>query len=353
VTQLGLGFCQIVSAAIEQRPDLTEFRGFLASYKAASGLHLETWVRQSNRPDPANRRRWAMLKTILVPLDGSSASEQALPLAVSLARRANACLRLVTVRPPMPPTSQVAPPPKEQDYVDMVAWRIRQTAHLSVFSSVLDGPIAKTLGDHALSVGASLIVMTTHGRGPFSRFWLGSVTDQLLRNAPVPLLVVRPRDTELPPVDRDWAPRSILVPLDGSPLAERALCHAAEIAKLTDSSLRLFRVIEPIPVLAPDGLIPQPTILDASVLDELKTQARTYLEGMADKLRKDGLKVNCRIAIDDRTAQAILEEGREDDLIALASHARHGVARILLGSVADKLVRGATSPVLVARPEVH
>jgi nucleotide-binding universal stress UspA family protein len=235
----------------------------------------------------------------------------------------------------------------------MVAWRIRQEAHLPVFSGVLDGPIAQTLSEHARSVGANLIVMTTHGRGPFSRFWLGSVTDTLLRNSSIPLLVVRPKDAEAPASDRDWKPRSILVPLDGSPLAEQALCHAAEIAKLMESSLTLFRVIEPIPVLAPDGLIPQPTILDPSALDELKTQARTYLERMADQLRKDGLRVNCRIAIDDRTAQAILDEGREDDMIALASHARHGVARILLGSVADKLVRGATSPVLVARPEVH
>src|SRR5262245_3693054 len=156
-----------------------------------------------------------MLKSILVPLDGSSASEQALPLAVSLARKANACLRLVTVRAPMAPFSGVAPPPKEQDYVDMIAWRIRQANHLSVFAAVLDGPIAETLSEHARSVGASLIVMTTHGRGPFSRFWLGSVTDQLLRNSPIPLLVVRPTSNEAP-VDRDWKPRSILVPLDGS-----------------------------------------------------------------------------------------------------------------------------------------
>jgi nucleotide-binding universal stress UspA family protein len=294
-----------------------------------------------------------MFKTILVPLDGSAASEHALPLAVSLARRANACLRIVTVRPPMPPTSRVAPPPKEQDYVDMVAWRVRQSSHLSVFAVVLDGPVAETIADHARSVQASLIVMTTHGRGPFSRFWLGSVTDELVRHCPVPVLVVRPSEGETPPADRDWKPRSILVPLDGTPLAERALIPAVEIARLTSASLTLFRCIEPIPVLAPDGLIPQPTILDSGVLEELKTQARTYLEHLADKLRKDGLNIMCRISIDDRTAQAILEEGRESDLIAVASHARHGFARILLGSVADKLVRGATSPVLVTRSEVH
>ena len=147
--------------------------------------------------------------------------------------------------------------------------------------------------------------------------------------------------------------KRILVPLDGSTLAEEALRPAIEIAKLANAELTLFRVIEPIPVLAPDGMIPQPTILDASVLEELKTQARTYLEGKADKLRKDGLSVSCRVSIDDRVAPAILEESREFDLVTLATHARHGVARMLLGSVADKVVRGAIGPVLVARPESH
>jgi nucleotide-binding universal stress UspA family protein len=293
-----------------------------------------------------------MIRTILVPLDGSASSEHALPLAMSLAKRADAALRLIYVRQPMTPSSQLAPPPKEQDYLDMVAGRIRQTAHLSVYAAVLEGPIAETISEHARSVNANLIVMTTHGRGPFSRFWLGSVTDDLIRRVPAPLFVIRPRDGTAP-LDGDWQPRHILVPLDGSTLAEQALAPAIEIAKLTQANLTLFRVIEPIPVLAPDGLIPQPTILDASVLDELKTQSRTYLERIGDRLRKDGLAVNCRILVDDRTAQAILEAGRESDLIVMATHARHGVARMLLGSVADKLVRGATGPVLLARPEVH
>jgi nucleotide-binding universal stress UspA family protein len=99
--------------------------------------------------------------------------------------------------------------------------------------------------------------------------------------------------------------------------------------------------------------VPQPLILDSTVLNELKTQARTYLEEIADKLRKDGLSASCRVVIDDRVAPAILEEGREFDLMALATHARHGVARMMLGSVTDKLVRGATSPVLVVPPEPH
>jgi nucleotide-binding universal stress UspA family protein len=292
-----------------------------------------------------------MFRNILVPLDGSPASEHALPMAVSLARRAGATLRLVYVRMPTVAQFGVMPAPKEQDYLDMVAWRIRQTTHLSVYAAVLEGPIAETIAEHARSVEANLIVMTTHGRGPFSRFWLGSVADDLIRRAPAPLLVLRPTDSETPPPDRDWAPKRILLPLDGSHLAEQALAPAVEIAKLAKADLTLFRIIEPIPVLAPDGLIPQPTVVDANVLEELKTMARSYLERTAEKLRKDGLGVTTQILVDDRTATAILEAGREFDLIAMATHGRHGIARMLIGSVADKLVRGSIGPVLIVRPK--
>jgi nucleotide-binding universal stress UspA family protein len=296
-----------------------------------------------------------MIKTILVPLDGSANSEHSLAIAVSLAMRAKATIRLVHVRQPMPDHFGVAPPPKEQDYLDLLAWKIRQATHLSIYATVLEGPVAETIAEYAHSVSANLIVMTSHGRGPFSRFWLGGVADQLIRRASTPLIVVRPpedgRDAE--PTDHDWKPRRILVALDGSTLAEAVLRRAVELAKLFSAELTLVRVVEPIPLLTPSGLEPQPLILDSTVLDELKTQARTYLEGIADKLRKDGLPASCRVVIDDRVAPAILEEGREFDLMALATHARHGVARMMLGSVTDKLVRGATSPVLVVPPEPH
>ena len=293
-----------------------------------------------------------MFRTILVALDGSAASEHALPLAVSLARRAEATLRLVHVRPTVPVPGE-PPRTKEQDYLDLLAWKIRQTTHLPVFTAVLDGPVAETIAEHSRAVNANLIVMTTHGRGPISRMWIGSVTDGLIRRSPVAVLVLRPTAEEPPPPETPWAPKHILVPLDGSALAEAALPAAAEIARLTKADLTLFRIVEPITVLAPDGLIPQPTVLDVTVLDELKTQARAYVDRAAEKLSKEGVSAIGRIAVDDRAAAAILEEEKEHSLTAISTHARHGVARLLLGSVADKLVRGAIGPVLVARPPAH
>jgi nucleotide-binding universal stress UspA family protein len=296
-----------------------------------------------------------MIKTILVPLDGSANCEHALAIAACLAKRAKAALRLVHVRQTMPDQVRFATSSKEQDYLDLIAWRIRQTTHISVYATVIEGPIAETIAEHARSVGATLIVMTTHGRGPFSRFWLGGVADQLIRRAPAFLIVVRPPEDECEraPSDSDWKPRRILVALDGSTFAEAILQRAVELAKLLSAELTLVRVIEPTPVLTPNGLVPQPLIPDSTGFDELKTQARTYLEGIADNLRKDGLSASCRVLVDDRVAPAILEEGHEFDLMALATHARHGISRMLLGSVTDKLVRGATRPVLVVPPQPH
>jgi nucleotide-binding universal stress UspA family protein len=294
-----------------------------------------------------------MFKTILVPLDGSANSEHSLAIAVSLAKRSSAVLRLVHVREPMPERFGIAAPPKEQDYLDLLAWKIRQTEHLSTYATVLEGPVAPTIAEHAISVNASLIVMTSHGRGPFSRFWLGGVADQLIRLAPAPLIVVRPPQEEgaAEAAKSDWKPRRILVALDGSKFAESVLHRVVELAKVYSADLTLLRVVEPIPLLTPSGLEPQPLILDSALIDELKTQARTYLEAIANKLRKDGLSVSSRVMVDDRVAPAILDEGRDFDLMALATHGRHGVARMILGSVTDKLVRGATGPVLVVPPE--
>ena len=93
-------------------------------------------------------------------------------------------------------------------------------------------------------LGADLVVMTTHGRGGLRRAWLGSVTDQLIRSAEVPVLVVRPGEAGAArPV---WEPGEILVALDGSPLAEAALEPAIEVARLWDAELSLVQVVRPI-----------------------------------------------------------------------------------------------------------
>jgi nucleotide-binding universal stress UspA family protein len=298
-----------------------------------------------------------MFKTILVPLDGSHRSEQALPLALSVARRAGAKVGLVHVRkPPSTPVfdrdvpAAPVPSPNEKEYLGQSAGKIRQTSKLEVPMAVLEGPIAATLAEHARGVGADLMVLTTHGRGPLSRFWMGSVADELIRHGSVPLLVQRPTDDSPPPLDRDLKPEHLLIALDGSKLSEAVLQPAIALARVFKAHVTLFRVVELPPVLTPDGIVPLATVLDVNLLEELKTQARTYLEAIADPLRSEDLRVDTRIAIDDRIAGAILDEASAFELVAVATHGRSKFARAMLGSVADKVVRGAAMPVLVVRP---
>jgi nucleotide-binding universal stress UspA family protein len=217
---------------------------------------------------------------------------------------------------------------------------------VEVWANVLEGAVADGLVAHARFVKSSLIVLTSHGRGPFSRFWLGSIADEMLRRGPVPLLVQRPTENGLPPIDRDWRPRQILIPLDGSPWSEAIIGPAIELARLMEAGITLLHVVEPIPVLFPDG----PVLEVDKVLQEVKTKARTNLELIAERLRKDGISVLTRLACDTRVATAILEESCAFDLMALATHGRSTLARVVLGSVADKLVRGAEGPVLVVHP---
>ena len=111
---------------------------------------------------------------------------------------------------------------QERAYLDGIVKRLASVSPVPVTSALVEGPvIAEMLNGHVVTTKADLIVMTTHGRGPLSRFWLGSVADELVRRATTPILVVRPQ--EKPAIFQAEAViRHILVPLDGSALAEQA-----------------------------------------------------------------------------------------------------------------------------------
>jgi len=199
--------------------------------------------------------------------------------------------------------------------------------------------------------------MTTHARGPMGRFWLGSVADELLRDAPCPIFLIHPHDKALN-VKQETAIKNILVPLDGSAFAEQVLESAVSLGKLNDAGYTLLRVIQPIQAMTlPAGTgsfgeMAHRMIERVDVLQEqLRKEAQEYLERTAARFRTQGLTVTTQVAIAEQPGVAILESARPPvDLIALESHGRRGLSRLFLGSVADKVVRGAGVPVLVARP---
>jgi nucleotide-binding universal stress UspA family protein len=301
-----------------------------------------------------------MYRSILVPLDGSQFGEHALPLARAIACQTGATLHLVHVHVITVPISVDAIPvfdealdahdrAREQAYLDALAQHLSNDGAVGVTTSILDDPIAGALQTYAVTYAVDLIVMTTHGRGAFSRFWLGSVADTLVRCAPMPILLLRPHAT---PPDLEQLPeiKHMLVPLDGSALAERILPAATALGALTNATFMLLHVIalDTAAGYAMDWPIVRS---EAGTLAARRAAAQTYLDRVAERLGAQSLVAHTAV-IGGQPAPAILEYARDHDvdLIALATHGRSGAARILLGSSADKTVRGATMPILLYRP---
>jgi nucleotide-binding universal stress UspA family protein len=298
-----------------------------------------------------------MYRSLLVPLDGSAFAEYALPFAASIARRAGASLQVVQAHVPAASfyigselgaeiTLDATVRENEAAYLDGVVKRLTENIPERVSRTLVDGLIADAIHEQALAVGADLVVMATHGRGPLSRFWLGSVADTLVRRLPMPILLVRPQEGT-PNLGAEVTVRRILIPLDGSELAEQILEPATALGRLTQAEYTLLRVLEP--------FIPPPHKLHESLFDHLAREAQVYLDGVAERLRGRSLRVETRVVIDQFAAASILEEARVHaaDLIALATHCRGGLPRLLLGSVADKVLRGALTAVLLHRPLSH
>lgn len=320
-----------------------------------------------------------MFARIMVPLDGSEFGEAALGLAADLARRAGAVLELVSVVED-PRTAQVAGAAvtplgleagmgmpaeasgsmmalmesvrrEQMAYLEEIADRLAEAGVREVVTTVLQGLPEGALVERAEEVGAGLVVMCTHGRGAFERAWLGSVADRLVRTLHTPILLVRPGDVDDPERKPPERITRILVPLDGSALAESALGPATDVARLTDASVVLLHVAgPPLPVGSPYS---GETAAGAEAQVERESiEGARYLDAAADRLRRDGLSVDEPLVRAGHVAYGVLGTAEEvgADLIAMATHGRGGLRRLLLGSTADKVLRGSRVPVLLVHP---
>jgi nucleotide-binding universal stress UspA family protein len=300
-----------------------------------------------------------MYRSICVPLDGSPFAEQALPLALEIARGAGAIVQVALVHHPVPALATAMEVPeieaqldqearaREQVYLSGIVERMRRTVNVPVTSALLDGAVTDALQSHMEASGTDLVVMTTHGRGPMSRFWLGSVADHLMRTLHLPILLVRPAADAAP------APiiKRILLALDGSPFSEQAIAATTQLGRPFNAEYALLMVVEPpVPIADPSGLMIVPT--SANTEKELHRAASKYLDGLAERLRKDGLTVTTHPIDGPATAGAIIAQADalKADLISLASHGAGGFERLVVGSVADKVIRGSTHPTFVVRP---
>lgn len=302
-----------------------------------------------------------MFRDILVPLDGSRFAEAALPLAGHLARATEARLHLVLAQVPqaalmvgaemVPPLTDSSEERKalSHSYLAKIASRLRVGASGSAEFSQVDGPAGPSICEEATRLDADLVVMATHGRGAFRRFWLGGVADYVIRHLATPVLLVHPTATQSPRRGRPI--RGVLVALDLSPDSEAILDPAIQMAKATGAALTLVHVNQ-LTFTVGQPSVPGQVLADAELLERSRLAAEERLHHLAAQLRQAGLKVAVRVISETQAAPGLLEalEADEFDLIAMTTQGRRGLQRLLLGSVAERVIRGSTKPVLVLRP---
>ncbi len=296
-----------------------------------------------------------MAHTILVPLDGSAFAEQALEAAADIARRTGARLELATAfcsqRPAWRTSGAPAHDPRIdaeriaelRQYLHQTSSRVMQELEVSATGVLLFGVAAEVLARHVAERPPQLVVLTTHGRGGLSRFWLGSVAQELMRLADAPVLVLKPGDGGAP---RSFAPRQILVPLDGSERAERVIEDAAWLSARRAVRFRLLRIV------APPTSTPYPAVFAAGATADAKevVDAAEYaLQGVAHRLAARGFEVDGRVVVDGAVAGAILGAAEGVELIAMGTHGFDSLRRLLVGTVADRVVRAAQVPILLRR----
>lgn len=304
-----------------------------------------------------------MIRSILVPLDGSRFAEAALAAAVPLARTARAGLRLVHVHEAVAGQPVASPGVPVTEAPEDWARRAREEAYLadlamrvgagltSVEFELCDGRPAEALCRCVAERTPDLVVLSTHGRGSASPLWLGSVADYLVRTATVPLLLVRPDRGGQPPAGVEGF-GTVLAPVDLSEDSARILDPLTSFACLTQAHVTLLHVVRPQPDLGGEPGVPYPAGPAGEELGTRCTAAQRQLDRLADRLRAGGIRAAARVAVGTDVAGTILEEAAAGpvQLLAITTHGAGGPRERLIGSVADKVIRGASLPVLVLRP---
>ena len=302
-----------------------------------------------------------MYEVIMVPTDGSGFDREAIRVALRTAERNDAKVRLVRV---LATGSFFGPTPKaeatgveadltcsERDRamreLYALAAECRATSKADISIDLHAGPVNDVLQGYARRNDVDLIVISTHGRSGLSRLSLGSVTDSLIRHTTIPVLVVKPSTSYLNPQARDVF-RRIIVPLDGSMLAEQILPRVLTLANLEEAEVTLLNVLVPQSYSQKEIAAPNLPWWDKDI-----SVAQSYLFRVAGKLRRAGVPVTTDIVISENIAGAIGDfASRENaDLIAIATHGRGGLNRMLRGSVADAVMHSTRMSMLVFKPD--
>ncbi len=299
-----------------------------------------------------------MYKRILVPLDGSATAEAVLPYAEAFAAGFKTSVELVSAIDIGAMTTHLsadkvhhldsiiaAEEKNSASYLENVA---KSFSRFPIECRVVRGQPAEAILETTSKDRDTLIAMATHGRSGAKRWLLGSVAEKVLRGTTNPLFLVRAAAAKASPqriID------SIVVPLDGSSLAEKILPTVSNWAQALDVEVTLVRAFD-FSASAYYGSEDYMPDYDA-FREEARKEAGGYLKEQADSLVGTGVRTVSTRTIEGPAADEIISYAQTAPraVIAMSTHGRSGVRRWMLGSVTEKVVRHADDPVLVVRGE--
>ena len=302
-----------------------------------------------------------MYTKILVPLDGSKTAEMILPNVVRLARESKAKVVLLTVDAPGLDSRKSGP--SWSNMGDALATLERPNGQMRAYmdsaasmlagmgaeatTAIVTGEAAEEILTYAANNGCDLIAMSTRGRSALKRGLMGSVTDAVVRASKVPVLAVGPKSVE--GKDLDGAIRSVAVPLDGSKMAETVLPHVERLAGLLSLEVVLLRVVRMVPwAYGAHERVPMDT---TEIEAALELEAKEYLASVEARFTAKGIRCRTEVLHGVPWDKIVNFSGKTDDMmVAISTHGRSGITRLVLGSVADMLIRSLETPVLVVRP---
>lgn len=301
-----------------------------------------------------------MFDKIIVPLDGSLLSEQIVPYAGALAKGMHIPMQLLHVVDPNierleDPEDLTHPVFYDQLLEHQQAWarvylqgaaQRLEANGIAAEPRVVVGVPAHEIANTAGTDGTHLVAMATHGRAGIERMVMGSVTDGVLREGKMPLLLFHPRNHRAAMTN---PPRTIFVALDGSAFAERSLAVAQYTARAVGARLLLTRVVpfSSYALVAPE-VIAYGAYPDAMTM--AREETRSYLEERERDTARAGLEVQSILLEGDPAHELVrLASATPDSLVVMTTHGRSGISRAILGSVADEVVRRAGTPVLLLR----
>ena len=306
------------------------------------------------------------LEHILCPIDFSELAREAFDRSVAIARAEGAAITALHVVPmqtagailPYVGPESLAPFPLPDVDVGRLKNELQSflaidaTLPVTVTCEVTEAPdIHREILVHAHRLPADLIVMGTHGRAGFQRLVLGSVTEKILRKAPMPVLTVPPSSSVAPAVGRDPF-RRVLCALDFSDCSLSGLQHAIALAKQHRARLGVLHVVEFVPV-GYDPFVGPPTDL-AGLKSAAEILTRDRLHSLVSGVDREATGIE-EIVVVGKPHREIVRIANEwcADLIILGIHGRTAVGRALFGSTVEPVVRHAGCPVLTVRTEAH